>query len=400
MTYGRVGSRGITALSGHGLWVRGLLGARLEDRVVMSRKDGALLEGKVVELSDRGARVLFSQSLIGLNKDHLTLWLTSKPLGDEEFRSRLRREPKRWYSSIPGWDALYPTYLGDRVLLKTPDQEVSLQWALMLAGQALAQGARPVYLGLNGSPASQRMIRRLWADKGLDEGDLFLSLGTTTSFNSLGLLQEALAAVLEERGSEPVCFILRDLDSWFQVYREQETLEGRERSLPAMVNAFHGHVNGFLDRFWARGSQVTLFVLLSDWQRRGCPSPLWGLRGYFDLALTVFKDRAIGLEGDVSTPGGDLARREATLLRRQFKALQSRIFGLLARGEAVPDSLADFRFELGRFLSGSGGEEKEPAAALASAWALLSNLDEGVLDRIPLALLREKKARLFRGGES
>lgn len=378
-----IGSRKVLELGLHHLTLQALPGASLGDEVKLIRDDGRQISGVVTALGVEGITVLTDSSLWGWSKEELTVWLEP-----ERETARGDREqtvpPGRWYSGLPSWDTLFPTRRGDRVLVKAPDGGTALNWALDLARSAADQGLTPVYIGLNASPHSTRLAGRTWAETGLDDDDLILVEGTRSASDGLNTLHRAFehSAKMAKAGL-PVCLILRDLDSWFNLYAEVCTDQGHPCSLPAMVTGFHGAVLQAFDPLWSLGPAITVLAFLSDWTNRGRPSPLWGLRAYFDLALPLSGSGGITLEGDVTNPQADGTVAAATALRRQLKSLQRRALTLVARGESLKGPLADFRLKLERFLSSPRGTSDPPAP-----WELLRGFPRSDLDCLPDHLIR------------
>lgn len=380
----RIGTRSLSFLSDHSLRFQSLPSITLGSRLILEADDGRKLRAEVTELDGDGVTALVSAPLTGWKKDEVTVWIDSPQTSVTPLVSPLWGDkPRRWLSGVPAWDALFPCYQGDRVLLKTPDQTIALDWAARLVRSAAGQRQVPVYVGLNTSPVSLRQIKRLWAELGLDEAELWVTLGTGTCLEALSYLQDAIQHALHLASKNvQVCLVLRDLDSWFNLFCESRTLQGHQTSMISMVDAFHGELLGTFEKLWPWRSQVTVMAFLNDWQRRGRPSSLWGLRGYFDLALPMSSTKGITLDGDVSYPQGTEARRQATALRRQFKSFQRKAIAQLSRGEALSETLSSFRVKLERYLSLTEGEG-------ASPWTLLGDFRQSELDQLPRDLLIE-----------
>ncbi|EEX48773.1 MULTISPECIES: ATP synthase F1 subunit alpha [Jonquetella] len=393
MSLSRVGSRRISRLEGTVLWVDGLRSAHLNDLVTVVNGRGEQFIGRVTALHGRQTRVRLDDAFPGMSPDDLTVWLGAD---EPDLPSKLpvlvdqaERTLVPFSTGVPALDALFPLYRGDRILLTAPTQEAGLWTASRLLYDATSDGQTPLYVAIGTPRSALAEIRGSWDDLGLDENNLFAAPCDATAFRSLAPLRAgAVRAVELAQSGQPVCLIIRDLDAWFDLYQEKLLLRGAVRSVRGALNSFHGMVCQILDMAYQWRNRLTVVALLSDWADRGSPSPLWGLRAYFDLAVHITRSETVGLDGETSHWRDTPQRTEAAWLRRQFKALSAEISSLRRWGDEVPPDLASFQSKLNAFLALRHAPEGRTPVSLA--WEVLSWVDEERLRKIPRPLLRDR----------
>lgn len=382
------GSRSVIQCDEQHLTLRDLATAAFGDRVRVVIDGEHVTDGEVTSLQEGRVEILMDHRLHGYKADQVTVWLYPKPSQDELDDGVDRSKAPRWYSGIAGWDVLFPTWCGERILVKTPNHDVGDLWSERLIRHVAESGQTPVLISLNSAASERESLGRLWKDLACVEEDLWLIQGLQSPKHSLKQLEKAVQrACTKARNGENLCLFLRDLDSLLMIHQECHGLAEEEDGLMASMQRFHALLQKILDQLWHCGPQITLVAFLSDWIRRGTPSPLWGLRAYFDVALSLSGREVLSLAGDMSDCWSDPVRKEATLLRRQFKTLISKAEHHLLMGEVLPNELAKFKLNLEQFLSAS---RHTASSSLVDCWGLLAHMDEKELHWLPVSLLRHR----------
>lgn len=399
MNLSRIGSQRVISADDTHITVLQLPGAHLNEMVTIETTDGQKLTGHITSLASDRCDIHICDNPNVLQRDHLTIWRQGGT-------SVMPREPELWIdgactelmpflTGVTPWDCLFPLNRGNRILVSGQTSHVADRAAMTLVRSALQDGQIPVCAATRPTQKEQRRLRQLWQTLGLDNENLFAAHDITSAYCVLQLIQDSLKRVVAlASAGHDVCFVVTDIEAWFDLFCENLTLQGRFMSRKAMVSAFQGELCRCLDFLYRWRNRVTVLVV-QPWLKRNVGSAgLQNLRCSFDVMLMSLADGSISLEGDVMTAPVTQKQQEAMLLRRQFKMLARQIQRYQLEAEDLPEDLEAFQNKLTIFLNHTDPQE-DPVESNDMAWKLLQGVHEDRLLRLPLSLLRDRLSALL-----